>query len=255
MRGLDTVACVLPALPATEVRQARLTLVLCTLLHAFTHAYSALLVPLYLLVVTDLKLPGVKHAAMVVTVYSVVYWGLAFVSGMLADRLNRKLLLSIGLMGNALAVVGMGLTRSYEMLLVFAVLAGVAGSLFHPAANAMIPAHFPRSPGMAIGLLGAGSGLGFFLGPQYAGWRAESATWQFGQVANWQRPLVELGLIGLILGVLFMLFAREAPDRRRGGHRSSPADSLSADALASLPEPPLSPAFPLANSTGRTVRP
>jgi MFS family permease len=235
---------------AVESRHARITLVLCTVLHAFTHAYSALLLPLYLLVTADFKLPGVKYAAIVVTVYMVVYWSLSFASGMLADRFNRRTMLAIGLLGNALAILGMGLTRDYGFLIGFAVLGGVAGSLFHPAANAMVPAHFPRSPGMAIGLLGAGSGLGFFLGPQYAGWRAESATWHFASVADWQRPLVELGLIGLFFGVVFLLFAKEAPDwqqRRRRKRTNGREDRLpavetaSVASLASMPEPPAMP--------------
>jgi FSR family fosmidomycin resistance protein-like MFS transporter len=239
------------ATPSHDLRRARRTLVLTTLLHAFTHAYSVLLVPLYLLVVADLKLTGVKSAAVVVTLYSVVYWGLAFPSGILADRFDRRVLLGVGLLGNAVAVLGMGLTRSYEMLMVLAVVAGVAGSLFHPAANALVPAHYPRSPGMAIGLLGVGSGLGFFLGPQYAGWRAESATWHLGAVADWQRPLIELGGVGLVLGIAFLLFAREAPEwlKRRGTRPGSDdpsaepavAGGASTDALASLPEPPSLP--------------
>lgn len=221
-----------------------LTLVLSTLLHAFTHAYSVLIVPLYLLVVADLKLEGVRQAAIVVTIYNVVYWGLAFVSGILADRFNRKLLLGVGLLGNAVAVLAMGLTRTYEWLVVWSIVAGVAGSLFHPAANAMVPAHYPKSPGMAIGLLGAGSGLGFFLGPQYAGWRAESATWHLWNIADWQRPLIELGLIGLVVGVVFLILAREAPGRifrRRGDTRPTSSPLPSAEALASLPEPPSLP--------------
>src|SRR6201999_1201447 len=104
----------------------------------------------------------------------------------------------IGLIGNALAIGAMGLTRQYEMLVALAVVAGVFGTLFHPSANALVPAHYPKSPGMAIGLLGIGSGIGFFFGPQYAGWRAEAAHWHFAAVAAWQRPCVELGIIGLI---------------------------------------------------------
>src|SRR4051794_1308859 len=65
-------------------------------------------------------------------------------------------------------------------------------------------------PGMAIGLVGAGSGLGFYLGPKFAGWRAETAAWDWGHVTQWQKPLVELGIIGLVVGVLFLLFATEA---------------------------------------------
>lgn len=187
------------------------TLVLCTVLHLFTHAYGAMLVPLYLLITRDLHLGKVQLAALLVTVYGVVYSACSFGSGILADRVDRRWLLGFGLVANAIAIALMGLTRRYEILIALAVLAGLAGTLFHPAANALIPAHFPKSPGMAIGLLGIGSGFGFFFGPQYAGWRAVHASWHFGSIANWQRPCIELGAMGLICGLLFLLVAREAP--------------------------------------------
>src|SRR5688572_17082103 len=189
--------------------RSHVTLVLCTILHAFTHAYGTLLVPLYLLMQSDLRLRGVSYASAVVTVYGLVYCALSFAAGEMADRYNRKLLLGVGLLGNALAITAMGLTRQYESIMIFGVLAGVFGTLFHPAANALVPAHYPKSPGMAIGLLGIGSGIGFFAGPQFAGWRAQSATWQFGTVANWQRPLVEAGVAGVIIGIIFLFVARE----------------------------------------------
>jgi MFS family permease len=172
-----------------------------------------MLVPLYLLMVTDLKLPGVQSASLIVTVYGVVYFLASFGAGILADRLDRRLMLGIGLGGNAAAITLMGMTRSYEVLFALGVVAGLFGTLFHPAANALIPAHFPKNPGMAIGLLGIGAGLGFFAGPQYAGWRAETdwLAWRWGTMGDWQRPLVELGLAGFAFGLLFLLLAREVP--------------------------------------------
>jgi MFS family permease len=195
------------------------TLVLCTVLHTFTHAYGAMLVPLYLLMAADLHLRGVKYAALIVTIYGVVYSGCSYGAGVLADRINRKDLLGWGLVLNAIAIALMGLTRRYDLIIVLAVVGGLAGTLFHPAANALMPAHFPKSPGMAIGLLGIGSGLGFFFGPQYAGWSALHSTWKLASVGNWQRPCVELGLLGLVCGLLFLLFGREAP----GSHETRPA--------------------------------
>ena len=210
---------VLNASPAGH--RSRLTLGLCTILHAFTHAYGTLLVPLYLMVKADLGLGGVNEATFIVTVYGLVYCLGSYAAGVLADRHDRRLLLGVGLLGNAVAVLLMGLTRRYELLIALGVLAGLSGTLFHPAASALVPAHFPKSPGMAIGMLGVGSGLGFFAGPQFAGWRAESAGWHLGQVADWQRPCVELGAAGLFFGVLFLLVAREAPGRRPAGAAAS----------------------------------
>lgn len=201
--------------PSRPAAPARLTLALCTLLHAFTHAYGTLLVPLYLLMAADLNLGGVKAASFIVTVYGLVYCLGSYGAGVLADRYNRKWLLGVGLLGNAAAILGMGLARRYDVLIALGVLAGVFGTLFHPAANALTTAHFPKAPGMAIGLLGIGAGLGFFAGPQLAGWRAEAGRWQLAgfHVASWQRPCVELGAAGLLFGLLFLLLAREA---RRG---------------------------------------
>jgi MFS family permease len=192
-----------------------LTLALATLLHAFTHAYWTILLPLYVLIQQDLGLAGVKMAAVIVAVYGLAYCLSSYGSGILADRFDRRLLLGVGLIGNAAAVLLMGLTRPYEMLLVLAATGGVFGALFHPAANALVTAHFPRSPGMAVGLLGIGAGIGFYAGPSYAGWRAATATWHWAQAASWQKPLVELGLLGVVCGVLFMLLAREVPAKQR----------------------------------------
>jgi hypothetical protein len=71
---------------------------------------------------------------------------------------------------------------------------------------------------MAIGFLGIGSGLGFFLGPQYAGWRAVHASWHFASIAGWQKPCVELGVIGMLFGLAFLAVARESP----GEHHTRP---------------------------------
>ena len=190
--------------------RAHTTLALTTVLHAFTHLYGTLLVPLYLLMQSDLGLARTGQATLVLTVYGLTYCLGSFPAGVIADRFNRKTLLGIGLMGNAAAVLLMGVVREYELVLLLSFVGGLFGTLFHPAANALVPAHYPRSPGMAIGLLGIGSGIGMFVGPRFAGWRAESATWQLWDVAHWQRPLVEMGLLGLACGALYLLVASEA---------------------------------------------
>lgn len=185
-----------------------LTLVLTTILHLFTHAYGVLLVPLYLLIAADLHLSGVKAAALIVTVYGLVYNVPSFNAGVLADKHDRKWLLGLGLLGNAIAIMLMGCTHQYALLLVLAAMGGLFGTIFHPTANSLIPAHYPRNPGMAIGLLGVGSGLGFYIGPKFTGWRAETAHW--GHFAAWQRPLVEMGAAGIVCALLYLIFAREA---------------------------------------------
>jgi MFS family permease len=184
-------------------------------LHAFTHAYGTVLVPLYLLMVTGLRLRGVWQASLVVTVYGFVYCAFSYPAGIMADRADRKLLLGVGLVGNAVAVALIGLVRQYELVVALAVAAGLFGTLFHPCANALVSAHYPKSPGLAIGFLGIGAGVGFFVGPQYAGWRAQASGWHWGAVADWQRPLLEMGAFGLAAAVAFLLVAKEAEPRAK----------------------------------------
>ncbi len=150
---------------------SHLTLALCTILHGFTHAYGSMLVPLYYRIADDLKLPGVGRATLIVTIYGAVYNLGSYAAGLAADRFSRKKLLAIGLLGNALAIGGMGLCRDYWGILALGVAAGIFGTIFHPSANALASSHYPKSPGMAIGILGIGSGLGFFFGPLISGWR------------------------------------------------------------------------------------
>src|SRR5277367_2561787 len=96
--------------------RSHLTLAFCMILHAFTHAYAVVLVPLYLLVTADLHLGGVKAAALIVTCYGIFYNVLSYTAGTLADRFDRRVLLSVGLVGNAIAIGAMGLTHDYPLL-------------------------------------------------------------------------------------------------------------------------------------------
>ncbi len=208
-----------------------LTLFLCTVLHAFTHAYSTMLVPLYFLMVADLHLNGAKAASLIVTIYGIVYALGSYAAGVVADRADRKMMLGLGLILNAVAILLMGLTRRYEALLLLAVLGGLAGTIFHPAAMALVPAHYPKAPGTAIGMLGIGAAVGFFAGPQFAGWRAQTARWTWPAVSDWQRPCVELGAIGILFGLTFMIFAREA--------RGAAPDDDSSNAFARRPAAPM----------------
>lgn len=200
---------------------AHLTLAGATLLHAFTHAYATMFHPLYLLMRADLQVERVSHITLLVTLYGVVYWGLSYPAGLLADRFDRRLLLAVGLLGNAAAITAIGFAGSYPVVVALCVVAGVFGSLFHPCANALVPAHYPKAPGMAIGLLGIGSGIGFFAGPFLSGLLAKHPPLSEASLPAWQQPFVLFGLAGVLVAVLFYFTAREA-----GAHASTPKPQL-----------------------------
>jgi len=171
-------------------------------LHAFTHLYHVALLPLYLPMQRDLKLASVEQATLLLTALMLVYYGLSYPLGILADRVSRKKLLGWGLLINAMGYVGLSFASNYPLALASVVVAGVGGSFFHPAATALVARLYPEATGRALGLIGIGAGAGFFAGPIYAGWRAT-------QTGEWRTPVLEFGLAGIATALAFAFLADE----------------------------------------------
>ena len=171
----------------------------------------------YYRITDDLKLPGVGEATPIVTIYGAVYNLGSYAAGLAADRYSRKKLLVIGLLGNAAAILGIGFAANsnYWHPRPRRPLRNFRHSL-PPLRQRAGPIPLSKIPGMAIGLLGIGSGLGFFFGPQIAGWRATTATWHLWNVAPWQKPCVELGIAGFVLGLIFLVVASDVPGKKSG---------------------------------------
>jgi len=181
------------------------TLWLAGILHGFTHVYQVALLPLYLKIQQDFKLPTVEQATLLLTTFMAAYFLPSYLMGHLADRMSRKNLLGWGLFINAAGFIALGLSPSYPVALASVVVAGIGGSFFHPAATAMIARLFPLSTGKALGLFGMGASIGFFLGPLYSGWRAETS--------GWRAPMLELGIAGVAASIAFAWLAdRDQPN-------------------------------------------
>ena len=171
------------------------TMWMCGILHGFTHLYHVALLPLYFHMQRDFKLASVGQATFLVTTMMAAYYIPSYFMGHLADRMSRKKLLEWGLYLNSAGFLGLAFAPNYPCAVAAMVLAGFGGSFYHPAATAMVVRMFPTNTGRALGLIGMGASVGFFLGPVYAGWRAASA--------GWRAPVMELGIAGLIAAILF----------------------------------------------------
>ena len=181
------------------------TLWLCGTLHALTHLYHVALIPLYLLIRKDFQLASDGQTTFLVTAMGIAYFLPSYPMGMLADRVSRKKLLGVGLAINGLGFVGLAYAPSYKWALICLALAGFGGSFYHPAATAMVARLFPTGTGKALGLTGIGASVGFFVGPIYSGWRAETA--------GWRAPVLELGILGLLSAAMFAWLAEEKTSR------------------------------------------
>ena len=196
--------------------RSHITLGFSTLAHAFTHAYQVAMAPMYVIMARDLGVAGEKGAqwvTLIMTVMLLVIATMSYGAGILADRFNRKNLMGLGVMGNGLMFVLMGYTHRYDLMLLLGASAGMFWALFHPMANALVPAHYPKKIGLAVGILGAGSGIGYFFGAQYSGWRSDILS-AAGVAMPWQRPLMELGIAGVVFGLIIILFGSEVPHAR-----------------------------------------
>jgi MFS family permease len=196
---------------------------LCGILHVFTHIYHVALLPLYLLIQKDLNLASVERATLLVTVLMISYYLPSYPMGVLADSVSRKKLLGVGLIINGLGFVALAQAQSYAAALACVIVTGIGGSFYHPAATALVARVYPVGTGKALGLVGIGASVGFFLSPIYTGWRAEVT-------GNWRTPVFELGVAGVICAIVFMCLAQEVPstkgERRRGLEKMFPTPAL-----------------------------
>jgi DHA1 family multidrug resistance protein-like MFS transporter len=105
----------------------------------------------------------------------VTFWALAQflaapVWGVLADRLGRKPMLILGLIGYGVAFIAQALAPTYLLLLAARLIGGFLSSSVIPAGQA-IAADItpPEERGAVMGLLGAAFGVGFLVGPAIGG--------------------------------------------------------------------------------------
>jgi MFS family permease len=187
---------------SAEARHRSRTLWLTGILHAFTHCYAVALLPLYFRIQQDLKLRSIDQATLLVTVLGLAYFIPSYPLGVLADRMSRKRLMAVGLAINGVGFLSLSVSPSYGWAVASMVVAGFGGSFYHPSATALIAGLFPNARGRALGLVGIGASIGFFVGPIYCGWRAVDT-------GDWRVPVRELGVLGLLVSALFAWLAEE----------------------------------------------
>ncbi len=131
-------------------------------------------------------------------------WGIA------SDRVGRKPILMLGILGYAVALLLFGLAKTFPMLFFARVLSGILSSATMPTAMAYIGDNAPekeRSGGM--GKLGAAMGAGVVLGPLVGGWlSADSFSFPFFLGSG-------LAALALVLVALILPEAQEKIAQRK----------------------------------------
>jgi len=132
-------------------------------------------------------------------VYSAFTWpyGISQIpAGWLADRIDSRIPMVIGICGVGLAGVLVGLSQTYTVLIVFLVLMGVLGGGYHPSATPMVSELVEsKKRGRTLGIHEIGGGASFFVVPLIAA--AIAATW------GWRGSFIGLAIPPVIFGIIF----------------------------------------------------
>jgi DHA1 family multidrug resistance protein-like MFS transporter len=124
--------------------------------------------------------------------------------GSLSDRIGRKPVLMVGMLGYAITMFWFGLATQLWMLFVARSLSGILSSATSPTTMAYISdSTTEQDRGRGMGILGAAVGLGTVIGPGLGGWLAGDSPTQaalsFPFFIAGGMSLLALLLIGLLL--------------------------------------------------------
>ena len=113
---------------------------------------------------------GGKEMGYLMAIFSVMQFIFSPIWGNLSDRFGRKPILMVGILGNAISMIILGLSNSLWMLYVSRGLAGILSSATLPTSMAFISdSTSERERGGGMGIIGAAMGLGMVLGPGVGG--------------------------------------------------------------------------------------
>ncbi|HEV8634258.1 MAG TPA: MFS transporter [Chloroflexota bacterium] len=188
--------------PGGPAERARLLAAL-TVLHTINDFYGLVLPPL---------LPALREAfqlsygqlGVVPFVGAAVSSLLQPTLGYAADRRRtRRLFMTCGFVGYALAMLCLGSAGSYPVVLLAAALLGVASSTYHPQSATFLVHYFQANRGVAQGVHGLGNGFGFLLAPL--------AVSLLVPTLGWPNAVRLLALPALLAALLAGSFLREPP--------------------------------------------
>ncbi len=130
-----------------------------------------------------------------------IYALMSPISGIIADRLNRKWMIVGSLFVWSAVTMLMGFAKTFDQLYVLRALMGVSEAFYMPAGLALIADyHQGKTRSLAVGL----HMTGIYLGQALGGFGATIA----GNF-SWQTTFHVFGLIGVLYSVVLMFFLRE----------------------------------------------
>jgi len=169
-----------------------------------------LVIPIFPFFIEELGAGG-KELGLLVAISALLEFLFAPLWGSVSDRIGRKPVLMIGMVGYGLSSLLMGLATQLWMLFASRALSGILSSATLTTALAYVGDSTPEEDrGGGMGALGAAMALGVILGPGLGGWLAgDSLSTPFFIAAG-------MSLVSLLL-ILFLLPESLPAEARRQG--------------------------------------
>jgi MFS family permease len=140
-------------------------------------------------------------------------------AGWLADRVEPRKLLTVGISGVALAGILVGLSQTYLLMIVFLILMGILSGGYHPTAPPLISALAkPEHLGKALGLHNIGGGASHFLTPLIA--VAVTNIW------GWRSAYLAMAIPTALFGLFFYLRLGQLNARKKANQSGAEKEGL-----------------------------
>jgi MFS family permease len=174
------------------------------MIHAINHVYQFILPVAIPKIMTEY---GLSHfsVGLLVACFSFSYALFQAPFGNLSKRFGRKLLMSLGLILNSLALLLIGLIFAYSFniwILAFLLfLAGIGGSTYHPLGISFLADAYAEKRGQVMGYHQMGGAIGSFISPLVIG----ALILSFG----WQSAFLALSFLGFLLSPLIWFYLND----------------------------------------------
>jgi MFS family permease len=153
--------------------------------------------------INDLQLSLIGFAILSSTAYQLIYGCMQMPAGLIIDKFGLKKTIFLAISVCTLSVIGFSLTHHFDSAFVFRILMGFGSSF---GFLGLLVAVYDWMPAKKIGLfIGLSQFIGT-LGPMFAAGPLNAIANTQG--ASWRIVFMGLGLLGVILGVLTLLFVK-----------------------------------------------
>lgn len=168
--------------------------------------------------------------------FVIFYSTFGLIMGRLADRLNRRNMIVVGLVLWCFATAACGLARNFPELFLARMFVGIGEAALAPCAYSMIADYFPNARrARAAGIYTSGIYFGPGIALLFGGVLVAALTRMhrisipflgIGPLHPWQATFIIVGLPGLILGAFLWFFVKEPARHERSGQGANLAQTL-----------------------------